>query len=122
MGPGVLESQQPRVGRAGGGLPSDRRRGEPDALSWLPVDAVKFTFRTAFPDIVDDGTELNWAGAGSYFQVTWPTGSRPRHTLGVFVSCGWSLLDRPEVIERLRAVGRALGCGAFDPPSGAWSS
>jgi hypothetical protein len=95
--------------------------GEPEGLTWLSVDEVKAGFRAAFPDIADDGTELNWEGAGSYFQVTWPVGSKPRSTLGVFVSCGWSLLDEPVVIERLRSVGRALGCGVFDPQAGEWS-
>ena len=95
--------------------------GEPEGLAWLPVDAVKAAFRAAFPDVQDGWTELNWEGAGSYFQVTWPTGSRPRHTLGVFVSCGWSLLDQSAVIDRLRSVGRALGCGVFDPQAGEWS-
>lgn len=95
--------------------------GEPEGLAWLPVDEVKAGFRAAFPDITDGGTELNWQGAGSYFQVSWPVGSRPRHTLGVFISCGWSLVDQPAVIERLLAVGQALGCGVFDPQSGEWS-
>ena len=95
--------------------------GEPDGLSWLPVSEVKDRFRSAFVGIADDGTELDWEGAGSYFQVSWSVGFKPQHTLGVFVSCGWSLLERPEVIEQLRAVGVGLGCGVFDPQSGAWS-
>ncbi len=96
--------------------------GEPKGLAWLSVDEVKAGFRASFAHIDDDGTELNWQGAGSYFQVTWPTGSEPRHTLGVFISCGWSLLDQPAIIERVRAVGLGLGCGVFDPQSGEWSS
>jgi hypothetical protein len=95
---------------------------EAEGLAWLSVDEIKAGFRAAFPEIVDDSTELNWEGAGSYFQVTWPVGSKPHHTLAVFVSCGWGLLDHPPVIERLRSVGRALGCGVFDPQSDEWSS
>jgi hypothetical protein len=95
--------------------------GEPQGLAWLPVTQVKDAFRAAFPDIADDGTELNWEGAGSYFQVTWPVGSKPRHTLGVFVSCGWDLASQPAMIERVRSVSTALGCGVFDPQSGEWS-
>jgi hypothetical protein len=96
-------------------------QGEPKGLAWLPVDEVKAGFRAFFPNIADDGTELNWEGSGSYFQVTWPVGSKSRHTLGVFVSCGWSLLDQPEVVQQVRAVGLGLGCGVFDPQSGEWS-
>lgn len=95
--------------------------GEPTGLVWLPVAAVQAGFRASFADISDNGTGLDWEGAGSYFQVSWPVGSRPRYTLGVFVSCGWSLLERPEVIERVRSVGVGLGCGVFDPQSGEWS-
>ncbi len=96
--------------------------GEPECLAWLAVDEVKGGFRAAFPDIADDGTELNWEGAGSHLQVTWPVGSKPGHNLGVLITCGWSLLDQPAVIERLRSVGWALGCGMFDPQSGEWLS
>jgi hypothetical protein len=95
--------------------------GEPQGLAWLAVDTVKGDFQARFPDITDDGTELNWEGAGSYFQVTWLVGSKPRHTLGVFVSCGWNLLEQPAVIERLRSVGSGLGCRVFDPQEGEWS-
>jgi hypothetical protein len=95
--------------------------GEPDGVAWLPVSEVQAAFRAAFPGIADNGTGLDWEGAGSYFQVSWRVGSEPRHTLGVFVSCGWSLLDQPEVIERVRAVGLGLGCGVFDPQAGEWS-
>jgi hypothetical protein len=93
---------------------------EPDGLAWMSVNSVKAAFRAAFPDIADDGTELNWEGAGSYFQVTWPVGSRPRQTLGVLVTCGRSLVSQTEVIERLRSAGRSLGCGVYDPQSGNW--
>jgi hypothetical protein len=95
---------------------------EPDGLAWLSAEDVKAQFRAQFPETTDDGTELNWEGSGSYFQVNWPVGSRPRHTLAVFVSCGWSLLERPEVIDRIRTVGGKLGCGVFDPQSEEWST
>ena len=94
---------------------------EPDGVTWLSVDQVKAEFRAAFPEITDDCSELTWEGAGSYFQVSWAVGSKPGHTLGVFVTCGWSLLDQPTVIERVRAVGHCLGCGVFDPQSDTWS-
>ncbi len=74
-----------------------------------------------FRDISDDCSELNWEGAGSYFEVAWPVGSKPAHTLGVFVSCGWKLLHQPAVIERVRAMTLGLRCGVFDPQSGEWS-
>lgn len=95
---------------------------EPDGLGWLRVDDVKSRFQAAFPDIVDDGTELNWDGSGSYFQATWSVGSKPQHTLGVLVSCGWDLAQQSGIIERIRAVGAALGCGVYDPQSDEWSA
>jgi hypothetical protein len=96
--------------------------GEPEGLDALAVAEVKAHFQAAFPGISDDLTELNWDGAGSYFQVSWPVGLKPGCTLGVFVSCGWNLLERPDVIERLRTVGFGLGCGIFDPQSDEWTS
>jgi hypothetical protein len=94
---------------------------EPEGVDWLSVDRVKAGFRAAFPEITDELSELNWEGAGSYFQVSWAIGSKPGHTLGVFVTCGGSLLGQPAVIERVRAVGSSLGCGVFDPQIDAWS-
>ena len=93
---------------------------EPDSVTWLPVDTVKSAFAEAFPDVQDDRTELRWEGAGSSFEVSWPIGSKPRHTLGVLITCGWSLLDTPEVIQRLVGVAAALGCRVYDPQEGAW--
>ena len=93
---------------------------EPFGLEWLQVDAVKEQFRRLFPDIEDSGNELTWEGSGSYFQVSWPIGSKPRHTLGVFVECGFSLLDHPAVTRQIMSVARELGCGVYNPQIDDW--
>lgn len=89
-------------------------------LDALAVADVKAHFLTAFPEIEDSGTELNWRGAGSYFQVTWPVSMTPGETFAVTVNCGWCLVKTPAVMERIKAVAFDLGCGVFDPQVDAW--
>jgi hypothetical protein len=88
---------------------------EPAGVSWLSVDEIKAHFAATFPGIEDAGTELNWEGEGSYFQVTWPVESNPRHTLAIFGWCGYDLLKSTETMNRIIAVASSLGCALYDP-------
>lgn len=93
---------------------------EPYGLVWLPVDAIKAQFLKVFPDIVVESTEMNWEGAGSYFQIHWAIGSKPGHTLGIHISCGHNLLDSPQTMRQLMSVARQLGCGVYNPQIDDW--
>ncbi len=86
-----------------------------DGLARLPVAEVKSRFLEAFPNIDDGLTELSWEGAGSYFQVTWPTGTKPGHTQAIFVECGYQLLQTAEVMNQIIDVANGLGCALYDP-------
>jgi hypothetical protein len=88
---------------------------EPEGIAWLSVAQIKARFADVFPEIEDSGTELAWEGARSYFQVSWPVGSKPGHTLAVFVQCGYTLLQSPQTMNRIIDVARDLGCALYDP-------
>ncbi len=94
------------------------RDEEPAGVGWLPLDEVKARFAAALPGIEDAGTELRWEGAGSYFEVSWPVGSKPRHTLALLVRCGYGLLQSPETLNRIVEVANTFGCALYDPHTG----
>jgi hypothetical protein len=85
--------------------------GEPDGLTWIPISEIRYRFTDAFQSISDEGTELNEEG----FQVVWAIGSKPQHTLGVFLHCSWSFPKDPEAIEALLGAVSALNCMLYDP-------
>jgi hypothetical protein len=91
---------------------------EPEGLAWLSVADLKGRFAAAFPGIRDGGTELNWEGEESYFQVSWPVGSRPGRTLGIFVHCGYPLLESPDTLNRVIEIAGEFGCALYDPQTG----
>ncbi len=93
-----------------------------EGLDLLSVVEIKTRFREAFPEITDDGTELMWEGAESYFQVTWPPTETPHHTSALFITCGWDLVKHEKIINRIYSVGHTLGCGVYDPQSDVWST
>src|SRR5436190_586653 len=80
----------------------------------LPLDTVKQAFRPHFPDISDDGSELEWEGDDSYFQVGF-TFLDERTLSSTNVCCGYELLKSPTAIRRLQAVASSLDCRFFDP-------
>jgi hypothetical protein len=94
--------------------------GEVDGLVWLSVSEIKARFQEAFPTIEDFGTELNWEGEATSFQVSWPIGSTPQHTLGLIVHCSWSIAENPDVIDSITRVAATFGCGLYDPQSNTW--
>lgn len=84
-------------------------------IELLSVAAIKACFQEFFPEISDNGHELDWEGAGSYFQVTWPVCSQPGVTTAFCVTCGYQLLDSPDTMNRIIDVGTHLGCALYDP-------
>jgi hypothetical protein len=80
----------------------------------LPLETVKQAFRQQFPDISDDGSELEWEGDDSYFQVGF-TFLDEKTVSSTAVCCGYELLKSPTAIQRLRAVALSLDCRFFDP-------
>ena len=86
-------------------------------IALLPVAKIKERFLASFPEVEDSGNELNWEGAGSYFQVSWPIGLKPGFTAGIFVTCGYELLKTPDVVNRIIAVANEFGCALYDPQS-----
>jgi hypothetical protein len=89
-----------------------------DGIAKLSVANLKAQFTKAFPEIIDNGTDLTWEGEGSYFQVTWSISSQPGYTLCVMISCGFPLLDHSETMNQLIDVGNQLGCALYDPQTG----
>jgi hypothetical protein len=89
-----------------------------NGIAALSVDKIKLRFAQEFPGIEDNGTELTWEGAGSYFQVTWAICSKPGFTLCIIVNCGWQLLKAPETMNRIIDLGNGLGCALYDPQTG----
>lgn len=91
---------------------------EPDGLAYLSVASIKQRFGAAFPQIQDEGTQLECEVSGSYFQVTWPVSSKPAKTSGIFVNCGYKLLKSPDTMNRIISVANDFGCALFDPQTG----
>ena len=77
--------------------------GDVPGVAGIPVAEIKAAFGAVFPDIDDGRTELNWEGAGSYFQVTFSYASFQVVSL-VSISCGFQLLNSPETVEKLIGV------------------
>ena len=85
-----------------------------ECLAALPLERVKQRFREVFPEIEDEGTEMTWEGAGSYFQLTWP----PDPVNALLVSCGFKLLESPETMNQLIDTATSFGCALYDPQVG----
>ena len=79
----------------------------------LPLAEVEAAFLGEFPEAVIGGADIDWEGAGSYFQVGY-TFADERHVSTISVTCGYLLLEAPEAFGRLRHVADALGCCYHD--------
>ena len=79
----------------------------------LALAEVERAFQAEFPDITVGGADLDWEGAGSYFQVGY-TLFDERHVSTISVACGYELLKAPDIFERLHRVAEALRCRYFD--------
>ena len=73
-------------------------------------------FMNEFPDIVDENIQLDWEGAGSYFQVSFTYGP-DKKVNSIVVVCGYSLLDSPETMNRIIDVCAKFGCALYGVPS-----
>src|SRR4051794_37934917 len=85
-----------------------------DGLAVLPIDQVKRRFTEAFPEIDDQGAQMIWEGAGSYFLLSWP----PNPSIALIVNCGWPLLNSPDTMNRVIDVAHTFGCALYDPQTG----
>ena len=88
-----------------------------DGVATFPRTLVREVFRKAFPDIVDRDADLDWEGAGSYFQVGFGHATeRDVHLISVF--CGYSLLKSEDTMNRIIDACCSLGCALYDPQTG----
>lgn len=79
----------------------------------MPMTEVEAAFLMEFPEASIGGANIDWEGAGSYFQVGY-TFADERHVSTVGVSCGYELLKVPGTFNRLWCVADALGCRYYD--------
>jgi len=86
-------------------------------IAAFPRTRVREVFRKMFPDIVDGDIDLDWEGAGSYFQVGFSHANEKDVHL-IVVSCGHSLLKSGETMNRIIDACRSLGCALYDPQTG----
>ena len=88
---------------------------EVDGLSWISVAAITARFQQALPAIEVYSTELIWEGKDGSIQVSWPIGSKPQHTLGIFLNTSWGLLEDGEIVQPLLEALSDLQCVVYDP-------
>ncbi|MHA3770048.1 hypothetical protein ACXR0O_00760 [Verrucomicrobiota bacterium sgz303538] len=80
----------------------------------LPLSAITTAFQRRFPYISIGDAELNWEGAGSYFQVGF-TFLDSKTVTCIAVSCGYQLLDSPDTMNSIIDAANFLGCALYDP-------
>jgi hypothetical protein len=85
-------------------------------IAAFPRDRVRAIFRKFFPEIVDGDFQLDWEGAGSYFQVEFSHATE-KDVHMIVVTCGYELLKAPDVMNRITEACGILGCALFDPQS-----
>lgn len=83
----------------------------------LPRAMVRQKFRESFPDISDSDANLDWEGAGSYFQVGYNHVDE-NNVNCIIITCGYKLLDSPDTMNLIIDVGNSLGCALYDPQAG----
>jgi hypothetical protein len=88
-----------------------------EGVATWPRASVRQLLKGAFPEIQDDDSELTWEGAGSYFQINFGHANEYDVHL-ITVTCGYTLLDSPEVLNRLIDTCGRLGCALYDPQTG----
>lgn len=88
-----------------------------DGVAVFPRTVVRAAFRRSFPDIVDGDADLDWEGAGSFFQVGFAHATeKDVHMINVY--CGHSLLKSEETMNRIIDACNSLGCALYDPQTG----
>src|ERR1700742_2087761 len=69
-----------------------------EGIFTYPREQVLRALKKTFPDV--DDKDLIWEGAGSYFQISFGYADEKQIHL-IAASCGYKLLDSPEVLNRL---------------------
>ncbi len=85
-----------------------------EGISSFEREAIIDEFKKVFPDIVDENIQLDWEGAGSYFQVSFSYGPEKKVNL-IIVNCGYNLLDSSETMNSIIDVCTKFGCALYDP-------
>ena len=80
----------------------------------FPRTVVREVFRKAFPDITDGDADLDWEGAGSYFQVGFGHATT-KDVHMIVVTCGHSLVKSEATMNRIIDACCSLGCALYDP-------
>src|SRR5438046_3185551 len=69
-------------------------------IAAFPRERVRGVLKKFFPDITDGDFQLDWEGAGSYFQVSFGHANEKDAHL-IIVHCGFELLKAPDIMNRL---------------------
>lgn len=80
----------------------------------FPRPLVREVFKKAFRDIVDHDFNLDWEGAGSFFQVGF-NHSTEKDVHLIIVNCAHSLLNSEVTMNRIIDACLSLGCAIYDP-------
>jgi len=88
-----------------------------EVVSWPTTDVIN-AFVRLFPSIENDGAQLWWpSGDDSRFNVAF-TYADETHVKSIVVMCAYSLLDLPDIMNKVIDVGASLGCALYDPQAG----
>lgn len=85
-----------------------------DGIAMFNRKDVISAFKKRFADIEAGDVDVIWEGADSYFQVGFYH-TAPEEVSCFYISCGWKLLESPDVMNRIIDTGADLGCGLYDP-------
>lgn len=80
----------------------------------IPTTTVRQAFTEAFPDIEDGGSQLEWMGENSGFDVSFIFLDERTVSLGT-ICCGYGFLKEKAVMEKINKAIASLGCRLFDP-------
>ncbi len=86
-------------------------------VATLARSVVRQRFRDIFPEIDDGNIDMDWEGAGSYFQISFNHADE-KNVNCIIITCGYKLLDSPDTMNLIIDVGNSLGCALYDPQVG----
>ncbi|HCE43595.1 MAG TPA: hypothetical protein DET40_08605 [Lentisphaeria bacterium] len=93
-------------------------KGEPiGGIDTFPREFVCDVIRNSFPEIKDNGFELNWEGEGTYFQISFRTSPEKEVNL-IIANCDDGIFEHEDVLDRLADACTSLGCALYDPQEG----
>lgn len=84
-----------------------------DGVTAFPQATVRMVLKKFFPEIQDQGNQLEWEGAGSYFLVSFNYSSEVDIHL-IIVNCGFKLLESSDTMNRIIEACNSMGCALYD--------